>query len=1225
MIALIVSAAFLWTLKSRCYYPEMNPLAPLSPRQIRLSVRGSLRSRRSGFALLITIILMAFLVLLLVGFASFTRVETQLAINNQQMAQARQNALFGLNIALGRLQAAAGPDQRTTAAADLFNKDVESDLPASPTLTNPVPLNKRYWTGVFKQSATLPSDPSITPDPVFVEWLVSGIDNNVEERLNPTAHTKAFVMPAYTFPSINDKFVTLVGPKTVSRTTDHIVVGLEDINSTQQPGFAPGSPPAKIGRYGYWVGDEGVKLRINLDPQIPAGGAQSDRNREGLYRWASAMAPAVDQMNTNPADLTKVLGTAYSGNLPSTLKPDGTLKLNLKPDGTPRLNIIPNVLDLRQLPIAATDATTNGPESTSLSDFSKLRFHEISAHSAGVLADSREGGLRVDLTRVLGAPSMASDPDYGDNTVLYPAAITSIYSGTASLPLFLTPPTWGLLRSWAQHSVAPGATSLASRAAQSNVAAHGPVILTAQMNWSLITSVTGAQPVMAPTVILWNPYPVDMPAADYEFGIGVSGLTHSLTRSPALDVVDSADEDLAGTFRFLISSQSWVNKTGTAPSGAPTPYRFKLSSGGISAGQAKLYCLKNDITTPYNPASISTYEMVASGDIANHIYAGPTSAAIPSGAKYRALNGGSTSPGFDPAIQVYLADFGGSAVNEMSTGIYTCLPLTASNRRPTSPPTTPPPTTLTANPQFLSGNQSGAGSQGTIINLISGAFRWLVNFNPRGQLMSPRDAGFSFTAIPLSLNDATPYRANEGDLTSGSAVHADPLTGVLDNFGTALNASGPEAGNNRFIVWDVPRQDPATLLPLLFSPADLRHASLDRSSRAPAYSIGNGVADARISRAKANDSIPSGFKYASTEFINLLSTPKSFDAATPIVDSSYVLNRAFWDKFFFSTLPLTVPSTYADNRPANARLSYLATNAQTDLQDHNKASGKLMLEGAFNINSTSVDAWQALLSSRQNLPYDPVTRTWDQTPLGGAVFSRFLSPLGSSVDSVSNSSSGLWDGYRQLTNAGETRRLAEQIVREIKARALDRNGPVLSLADFVNRKLHATSVFGLSGSLQAALDAIDSSANPFAQQKPYTTTTPAAYIQKQPTGNKVPAMIYENRRGRLNSDSILGPSNSLHAGGPGMITQHDILALIGGHIASRSDTFRIRVYGESINPATTTIAARTWCEAIVQRLPDYCDSTANTPDQIPAAGSTNERFGRKFKIVDFRWLNKDDI
>ncbi len=75
--------------------------------------------QHKGFALLITIVLMAFLVLIMVSFASLTRVEIAGARNNQQVEQARQNALVSLNIALGQLQKFAGPDQRITATADL--------------------------------------------------------------------------------------------------------------------------------------------------------------------------------------------------------------------------------------------------------------------------------------------------------------------------------------------------------------------------------------------------------------------------------------------------------------------------------------------------------------------------------------------------------------------------------------------------------------------------------------------------------------------------------------------------------------------------------------------------------------------------------------------------------------------------------------------------------------------------------------------------------------------------------------------------------------------------------------------------------------------------------------------------------------------------------------------------------------------------------------------------
>ena len=59
----------------------------------------------------------------------------------------------------------------------------------------------------------------------------------------------------------------------------------------------------------------------------------------------------------------------------------------------------------------------------------------------------------------------------------------------------------------------------------------------------------------------------------------------------------------------------------------------------------------------------------------------------------------------------------------------------------------------------------------------------------------------------------------------------------------------------------------------------------------------------------------------------------------------------------------------------------------------------------------------------------------------------------------------------------------------------------------------------------------------------------------------------------------------------------------------RSDTFRIRAYGEALNPADVTrTEATAWCEAIVQRVKD--DPAAST--------------GR-FVVTYFRWLGPDDI
>ena len=76
----------------------------------------------------------------------------------------------------------------------------------------------------------------------------------------------------------------------------------------------------------------------------------------------------------------------------------------------------------------------------------------------------------------------------------------------------------------------------------------------------------------------------------------------------------------------------------------------------------------------------------------------------------------------------------------------------------------------------------------------------------------------------------------------------------------------------------------------------------------------------------------------------------------------------------------------------------------------------------------------------------------------------------------------------------------------------------------------------------------------------------------------------------------------------------------------RSDTFVVRTYGEAVNPATGATEGRAWCEATVQRVPDYFDP-ADPAETAPAAltSTLNQTFGRRFKIVSFRWLTRSDI
>jgi hypothetical protein len=54
--------------------------------------------------------------------------------------------------------------------------------------------------------------------------------------------------------------------------------------------------------------------------------------------------------------------------------------------------------------------------------------------------------------------------------------------------------------------------------------------------------------------------------------------------------------------------------------------------------------------------------------------------------------------------------------------------------------------------------------------------------------------------------------------------------------------------------------------------------------------------------------------------------------------------------------------------------------------------------------------------------------------------------------------------------------------------------------------------------------------------------------------------------------------------------------------------------------------ARAWCEAVVQRVPEYVNPVDRP--EIPVTALTqpeNRTFGRRFTMKSFRWLTKDEI
>lgn len=270
---------------------------------------------------------------------------------------------------------------------------------------------------------------------------------------------------------------------------------------------------------------------------------------------------------------------------------------------------------------------------------------------------------------------------------------------------------------------------------------------------------------------------------------------------------------------------------------------------------------------------------------------------------------------------------------------------------------------------------------------------------------------------------------------------------------------------------------------------------------------------------------------------------------------------------------------------------------------HLKSAAHLMVDGGFNINSTSVPAWTILLASshlkRPVIMDSAGTGIPAAQTNGNFVVTRFAMPIGGSAGQASTEEAR-WRGYRELT-AAEIRQLAEAIVRQVKQR-----GPFRSLGEFINRRLADESdEKALYGALQAALEDPKVDIN-------------KDYRAKTITAADIKDTNYAFRR------AALGPR---YQGTPAYISQADILQPIAPIINARSDTFVIRTYGEALAKDGKTVLAKAWCEAVVQRYPEYLNPQDKPETPVTASGlqPENKAFGRRILIKSFRWLSEEEI
>lgn len=210
------------------------------------------RAVRRGFALVITLGLLALLVLAVYALSALVRVNAQTARAGRAQMQARQNAQLALGLALDDLQRKAGHDNVVTGIAGVTG--------LAPGASN----STRHWAGVWRPNGSL------------VGWMASG------------AQTSNAALQAG-LPSIELVSTAAVGA--AAQNSEHVIAGKLPI---------PDASGALVGRFAYVVLDEGVKTPayspspVGVAPVIFSASATNaqGRLRDALANYGSALPKA---------------------------------------------------------------------------------------------------------------------------------------------------------------------------------------------------------------------------------------------------------------------------------------------------------------------------------------------------------------------------------------------------------------------------------------------------------------------------------------------------------------------------------------------------------------------------------------------------------------------------------------------------------------------------------------------------------------------------------------------------------------------------------------------------------------------------------------------------------------------------------------------------------------------------------------------------------------------
>jgi hypothetical protein len=1257
-----------------------------------LQVTSIAPQRSSGFALVLALSLMAFILLLLLSVTTLLQVEVSSSTYVVAQNHAKENAKLGMMIALGELQSLTGPDQRVTARASIFDSTSDDE-------DRGVEVLSPEWIGVWDTTQSGWQDMGLADRIDAAHWLVSGNQGKAitdSDYLKPTLDLSATSLES----------VVMMKDTSVSP-ADEVKVSKEDISAVS--GSAGGY-------YAYWVTDENLKARVDMvDPF-----ATSSDHAEQTQSMLQVQRSGVELL----ADLE-----SYPVNAQSVFK----------------------LIDL-----ATTVDLSRPDSSTSTAAVVEDRyFNSLTTVSQGLLVDVKNGGLKRDLTqafeyRKIFDENFVVDPDtdsedealyFLDDTVLTANGIDDVDTSG---------PNWHILRSYyrqyiqGQHSLDyptswPEAedgeelklTKLVDLEDYTDTVEDGPdyfqpykeYVSGSSANQDL-SKYLGWQHNMpdythAPTVCTGlpyqtipsyegmngtNTYQLFFPMCDnYQLKSWVSPLVGRMQLSYALK---SGDEGLEfvitpvfgiynpyNTELILANLRlKWsVNPLITIDVTDVGSVEFGMREAMPTAADGLVYFRFEDSSTTIRiqPGETRYFGIDKSQYDSERVLSNGVAMFWRDGTTIEANNNESNNISLTPYVSggggmvvplklrtEYAEQEGTVATEDGVTPIIWYQDGTYSVRRPTKKASwgftqseadilnslvsdTDIDSDEDESPSFkftmeltedfgvsmslgsmyyqdlirtgkifadaeesadaisverTYSNIDSASIQDELLSVgywlktteeVSAPWRNLIDSNIRAINSNSEWDGFDNDNGYRVLSTYTTQDPNgtRGVLTGG-ATDVQFADGVDESrsAGSWGNSIDPD-GQASVILFERPRT-------ALLSLGNLQHANLGRYNFDPTYMVGNSFANVRIPMDKTDSSAHSAWVYTSAENSN--PDYENFK----IFDTSYLVNEKLWDRYFFSGIIkdidddsiadfLVGDSSFANNRYIYTNVAGELSQDDFDARDtgddtlFHQMAASLQIEGAFNVNSTSVDAWKAVLGglALETLP----TYTYDSgysSEDGGLIVSRFTWPYNGAVNlATGTGGDNFWKGVRELS-AVEVEDLATAIVDQVKTR-----GPFLSMADFVNRSL-TTGETGKMGALQAALDDSKLGVNTSSKLSSYGANGPTSI-----TG--------------VGFNDVFATTNLQAAGFPGYVLQADLLQRLAPILTVRGDTFLIRSYGEYTDQVTGETVADAWCEAIVQRtaLPVGADIMTDPQELVEPTSS----LGRAYKIVGFRWLDESEL